>query len=203
MSSSAKIAKGVLRQKVKEEIAKLSMEERIRQSQVVTKNLMALPQYQQSKRVSVYLNMQDEIQTGDILRDILQSGKQCFIPRYESGSSRMDMVRLHSLADFDSLPLTKWKIKQPPLAEAREEALASGGLQLVLVPGLAFTRAGHRLGRGRGYYDRFLSRCRQAQSEPPCTVALAFRQQVLEHVPVEESDVPIDLVLFEGGAGDC
>ncbi|XP_043238174.1 5-formyltetrahydrofolate cyclo-ligase-like [Amphibalanus amphitrite] len=202
MSSPAKMAKSALRKRVKAAVSQLSSEERARQSQAVTRQLLALPQYQQSQRVSVYLSMPDEIQTGDIVADLLRAGKQCFIPRYESGSSHMDMVRLHSAADLAALPTTKWNIQQPSLDEQREEALQTGGLDLILMPGLAFSRAGHRLGRGRGYYDRYLTRCREAQQRPPVTVALAFAEQLVDEVPVEETDVPVDVVLCAGGEGD-
>jgi 5-formyltetrahydrofolate cyclo-ligase len=66
---------------------------------------------------------------------------------------------------------------------------------LVVVPGLAFTVNGHRLGQGKGYYDTFLSRCRASQATPPFTVGLAFSQQMVAHVPTEESDMCMDLVL--------
>ena len=56
----------------------------------------------------------------------------------------MDMVKLHSLSDYHSLPETSWNIKQPPLTEQREDALTTGGLDFVLVPGLAFTLNGGR-----------------------------------------------------------
>ena len=66
-------------------------------------------------------------------------------------SNKMDMVRLVDLEDYERLPRTKWNIKQPAEDEVREEALESEtGLDLVLVPGLAFSRRGERCGRGRG-----------------------------------------------------
>jgi 5-formyltetrahydrofolate cyclo-ligase len=72
----------------------------------------------------------------------------------------------------------------------------AGGLDLVLVPGLAFTVKGHRLGRGKGYYDAFLNRCRAIQATPPFTVGLAFSQQVVADVPTDDTDVCMDLVLY-------
>ena len=94
--------------------------------------------------------MDDEINTETILADVLTGGKQCYIPRYEPGSSKMEMVRLRDLEDYERLPRTKWNIKQPGLGEEREEALEAG-LDLILVPGLAFTKTGARCGRGRGF----------------------------------------------------
>lgn len=109
----------------------------------------------------------------------------------------MDMVRLYDLDDYDKLPLTKWNIKQPADDEVREEALdTEGGLDLILIPGLAFTRAGERCGRGRGYYDAYLAKVQQKQGGLPATVALAFKEQILEEVPTDHHDVRIDKVLF-------
>jgi 5-formyltetrahydrofolate cyclo-ligase len=72
----------------------------------------------------------------------------------------------------------------------------AGGLDLIVVPGLAFTAAGQRLGRGKGYYDTFLARCRATQGTPPLTVGLAFSQQVVSCVPTDENDICLDLVLY-------
>lgn len=65
-----------------------------------------------------------------------------------------------------------------------------------MVPGVAFTANGLRLGHGGGYYDRFLINIKKSQPVPPAAVALAFKEQVLEDLPVTEYDVQIDLVLY-------
>lgn len=120
-----------------------------------------------------------------------------YYSRYFMGGNSMDMVRLYDLDDYDKLPLTKWNIKQPADDEVREEALdTEGGLDLILIPGLAFTLAGERCGRGRGYYDAYLAKVRQKQGGLPATVALAFKEQILEEVPTDHHDVRIDKVLF-------
>ena len=78
----------------------------------------------------------------------------------------------------------------------------AGGLDLILVPGLAFTRSGHRLGRGKGYYDTFLMKHKAmhaATHRPLTTIALAFREQIYDEIPTVEHDFTIDLVLFD----DC
>jgi len=68
----------------------------------------------------------------------------------------------------------------------------------MLVPGLAFTRCGQRLGRGKGYYDSYLHRYRQsANMRPVTTIALAFKQQIFDSIPTSEHDVTIDMVLFD------
>jgi len=74
----------------------------------------------------------------------------------------------------------------------------SGGLDLMLVPGLAFSCSGQRLGRGKGYYDSYLQRYRQLPGmRPVFTIALAFKQQIFEGIPTSDDDASIDMVLFD------
>ncbi|XP_061037697.1 5-formyltetrahydrofolate cyclo-ligase isoform X7 [Eubalaena glacialis] len=72
--------------------------------------------------------MQDEIETEEIIKDIFQQGKTCFIPRYQFQSNHMDMVKLASPEEISSLPKTSWNIHQPSEVEVREEALSTGSL---------------------------------------------------------------------------
>ncbi|XP_053318488.1 5-formyltetrahydrofolate cyclo-ligase isoform X2 [Spea bombifrons] len=142
--------------------------------------------------------MSDEIQTGDILNDIFQQGKACFIPRYLPRSNHMDMVRLRSKEEIQQLPVTSWNIRQPGDTDGREDALSTGGLDLVLVPGLGFDKEGNRLGRGKGYYDTFFERYRSQLDSKPYTVALSFQEQVCDSIPVTEHDIAIDEILCAG-----
>nr|CAD7432169.1 unnamed protein product [Timema monikensis] len=140
--------------------------------------------------------MDDEVRTSDILEDIFRTGKICFIPRYATDSTHMDMLRVNTLQELESLPLTNWNIRQPLDSDERENALNSGGLDLIVVPGLAFSRQGARLGRGKGYYDTYLTKCRQLQNTSPVTVGLAFKHQLLDNIPTQEFDVIMDHVIF-------
>ncbi|ELK38233.1 5-formyltetrahydrofolate cyclo-ligase [Myotis davidii] len=164
---------------------------------VSLETVIAHSQYQKSQRISIFLSMQDEIETDEIIKDIFRRGKTCFIPRYRFQSNHMDMVRLASPEEIASLPKTSWNIPQPGEDEAREDALSTGGLDLIFMPGLGFDKQGHRLGRGRGYYDTFLRRCEQLQQARPYTVALAFKEQICDQVPVDEHDMKVDEVLYE------
>ncbi|XP_073160224.1 5-formyltetrahydrofolate cyclo-ligase isoform X2 [Lepidochelys kempii] len=141
--------------------------------------------------------MQDEIETEEIIKDIFQRGKECFIPRYKPQSSHMDMVKLTSAEEICSLPLTSWNIHQPCDNDVREEALSVGGLDLILMPGLGFDKSGNRLGRGKGYYDTYLERCMHHPKGKPYTIALAFKEQICDSVPVAENDIQIDEILYE------
>lgn len=107
------------------------------------------------------------------------------------------MVRLYSLEDYHQLPTTKWNIKQPADDEMREEVLDSQVLNLICVPGLAFTKCGKRLGYGMGYYDKYLNMYVTSQHHKPYIVALAFNEQILDDIPNTVLDFNVDMVLSE------
>ncbi|XP_048649780.1 5-formyltetrahydrofolate cyclo-ligase isoform X2 [Marmota marmota marmota] len=118
-------AKRSLRAELKQRLRAVSAEERLRQSRLLTQKVMAHSQYQNSKRISIFLSMQDEIETEEIIKDIFQQGKICFIPRYQFQSNHMDMVKLESPEEISLLPKTSWNIHQPGEDDVREEALST------------------------------------------------------------------------------
>ncbi|XP_023331821.1 5-formyltetrahydrofolate cyclo-ligase [Eurytemora carolleeae] len=139
--------------------------------------------------------MKDEISTTAILQHSLRSGKKCFIPQYFKGGSRMKMVELKDWEDYLALPLTSWNIRQPADVDIRPDAGQTGGLDLVLVPGLAFSSQGDRCGRGKGYYDTYLQNLTKTQAVPPMTVGLGFKEQIVENLPMDKHDFKIDVVI--------
>ncbi|MCJ8737550.1 hypothetical protein PDJAM_G00025250 [Pangasius djambal] len=196
--AALRAAKQALRKEIKKRLAALSDEEKLRQSHIVSQKLFEHPNYRSSRRVAVFLSMHDEVRTEAILRHLFSSGKICFIPRYQSDSNHMDMLQLNSVEDMNSLPVTSWNIRQPADNDTqREEALTTGGLDLILMPGLGFDKNGNRLGRGKGFYDLYLQRCMRHPKGKPYTIALAFKEQLCEQVPVDDSDILIDEVLYE------
>lgn len=80
--------------------------------------------------------------------------------------------------------------------DVRAEVLVSGGLDLVIAPGVAFTKSGARLGHGKGYYDGFFRKVEAGQDRPVFKVGLALKEQIVEDVPLHEHDVVLDLVLY-------
>lgn len=196
--NALRAAKQSLRKDIKRRMAALSEQEKQRQSLVVSQKLLTHPKYLSSQRIAVFLSMDDEVCTEIIIRDIFKAKKSCFIPRYQRHSSYMDMLRLSSEQDIHTLPLTSWNIRQPADDDQhQEEAFSTGGLDLILMPGLGFDRSGRRLGRGKGFYDMYLERCMRHPKGKPYTIALAYKEQLCAEVPVNHNDVLIDEVLFE------
>ncbi|OQR73130.1 putative 5-formyltetrahydrofolate cyclo-ligase-like [Tropilaelaps mercedesae] len=110
----------------------------------------------------------------------------------------MEMVQVPSELDFDSMPLTKWNIPQPAMAAPWIEAIEAGGLDLILCPGIAFTTEGYRLGRGMGYYDRYLQKLKAHCPDKKMTlVGLALSVQIVPdgELPRGPNDVKLDHIL--------
>ncbi|CAD5120490.1 DgyrCDS9056 [Dimorphilus gyrociliatus] len=194
-NSLAFAAKKALRKEIKSRILALSESEKLRQSEIVTKKLIERAEFKNSERICVFLSMSDEIRTEVILSNIFKNNKKCFIPRYDGPN--MDMVELYGMEDYDKLPETSWKIKQPKSDDNRNNAIDSGGLHLLLIPGLAFTTTGKRCGRGKGYYDNYLKNYESIFKKRPITIALAFKEQIFDDIPTTDNDMPIDAVLYE------
>lgn len=183
-------AKQLLRQQIRQVLQLMSNEDRIHQSNLVTKTLLQHPKYLSARSISIYVHMPTEISTRDIISHAVQTNKRVYIPRYSSTS--MDMVRIASLDDLDSLPVTKWKIRQPSLDDTNRE-VADQHLDLIVVPGLGFSLDGSRLGHGKGFYDRYLS----SLTANSYTIGLAYRQQLVEvnSIPINATDVRLNEVL--------
>lgn len=75
------------------------------------------------------------------------------------------------------------------------DVISTGGLDLIVMPGLGFSRQCDRLGRGKGYYDTYLQKCEDAGYKP-FTVALAYNEQICDSIPTDTHDKQLDHVLF-------
>lgn len=198
MSNAIKMAKRSLRREVQNKLSQVPREDIAKQSQTIHSKLFQLKQFAQAERVGLYLSMPNEVDTVAILQKCLDDGKLCFVPRFDVHTRHMDFVQCFSMDDYRSMPIEpKYQIKQPPMSDTtRPLALSTGGLDLLLVPAVAFTLSGHRLGHGKGYFDTWLARYRQADKVVyPFTVGLALTQQIVEQVPLDQWDVTIDRVI--------
>uniref|UniRef100_A0A8C7L6Z3 5-formyltetrahydrofolate cyclo-ligase n=1 Tax=Oncorhynchus kisutch TaxID=8019 RepID=A0A8C7L6Z3_ONCKI len=124
--AALRAAKQAMRREIKKRVAALDDQEKLRQSRVISQKLFKHPKYARCERIAVFLSMHDEVRTEEIIQDLFKHGKTCFMPKYltQGTSNHMDMVKLTSMEDMMSLPLTSWNIRQPAAADnTREEAL--------------------------------------------------------------------------------
>ncbi|VDK42280.1 unnamed protein product, partial [Anisakis simplex] len=151
--------------------------------------------YKKCSRISVYVSTIGEADTTSIIHDSLLTGKQVFIPNFQRGSNRMDMLRLNSVAEFEKLEAVLWGIKQHATPHDELSWRHSGALDAVIVPGVAFTIHGHRLGHGKGYYDRFIAEHEQKCGLTPLSVALSLNYQIVKQLQTTQQDARIDIIV--------
>ncbi|KAG9509400.1 putative 5-formyltetrahydrofolate cyclo-ligase [Fragariocoptes setiger] len=199
-------SKRLLRTQMRKILSQLTDDEIKQQSAQIYNQVVHHPRFIDANYISIYLSTNREVDTVRILEKALELNKVCFVPKYarissqgdEKPRSEMKMYNIISMKDFDNMPLTKWNIKEPSddSLSHRNEPDPQQGLDLVIVPGVAFTKTGLRLGHGMGYYDRFLNdwAC-QHPTRRPFTMGLALKQQVLHQVPCSDTDYILDQIV--------
>ena len=136
--------------------------ERIRRSQAAAAIAASFPAWTGVGLVLAFLSMPAEIDTLPVIGLALEAGKRVAVPRIDDG----DLAFIELTGDWRSWPLDRWSIPTPPANAPILPAIYLASLPcLALVPGLAFDRKGGRLGRGKGYYDRFLAAVLKAAAE--------------------------------------
>ncbi|XP_041984598.1 5-formyltetrahydrofolate cyclo-ligase [Aricia agestis] len=195
MSRTPDPAKVLIREQIAKKISELSKEEKKRQSDIVYNKIINHPHYKAAQRITIFMSTSDEVDTAPIIAHIQSRGATAFVPQYAGGIMRM--LKLER-GDEDNMPLTRHGIQQHSKDQQREDALDEG-IDLIIAPGVAFSRDGGRVGHGGGYYDKYITKLRQDPKTAPKVVAIAFNCQVLDKVPMNELDQRIDDVVFADG----
>ena len=171
-----------LRRAIREQKRAMSEAEILHRSEKLAELFFASRYYQQAKTLYGYLPYNQEVRTVPILERALQDGKRVAVPKVYG-----DTMAFVFMEDLTKTEKSSMGIPEP----VADGPVAEDSTALVLMPGLAFTKSGDRMGYGGGFYDRFL-----AEEPHHPTVALCYDFQIVETLPTEEFDVPVDLVLW-------
>lgn len=177
--------KKALRTKIRAARRAMTAGVNLRRSREVVAKLLATAAYARAHTIFLYASMAGEVQLYELMERALADGKRVALPLI-TGEHAMEAIELTSTAD---LVEGKYGIKTLPADNAT--VIAPEELDLIIVPGLAFDRAGRRLGMGGGFYDTFMARSRAVR------LALAFDYQLVGSVPVEERDEMVDSLITE------
>lgn len=152
--------------------------------------VLDFPSYRRSNVVLGYASFGTELRTDEFLRRVLDDGKTLLLPRVER-----DGLGLYEVRDVtrDLAPGT-WGIREP--TPDRGTGVDPDRVDFALIPGVAFDLTGGRLGYGGGYYDRLLAGGLAGRAS---LVSGAFEVQIVDEVPVDPHDAPVDAVVTEEG----
>lgn len=148
----------------------------------------------EDRAVLVYVPFRSEADTWPLIRELWREGVPVAAPKTDPRSGELALYRIEGERQ---LKPGAWGISEPD--PDRCEPVDPAGIGAVIVPGLAFDRRGGRLGYGAGYYDR-LFRAFRAGGRMPLAIGFAFAAQLVDRVPMEPHDVPVDRVVTEEGA---
>jgi len=188
--------KAVLRKRIQARLDQLDKESIERKSRLITEALVQCKCWREADIVLCYLSFNGEVETKWIVDRAFEENKIVGVPRIFG-----DHLIFYRISDrFHSLTVNKWGILEPepdlPQIDLQQISGAAGKI-LIIVPGLAFDRQKNRLGRGRGYYDRFLAAAGESRGRDIFVAALSFREQLVRSVPVSEHDRRVDMIIVE------
>lgn len=165
-------------------------------SAAITGRLLQLPEYRQAGTVLGYMNFGSEFASELWVARVLADGKRLVLPKVNHHTNHLDLYRVE---DFENqLEQGLWGIREP-IVERCERLETLNEVEFALLPGVAFTRNGARLGYGGGFYDKLLAR----MAHRPALVAAAFALQIVADIPQEPTDIRVEWIVTEQETIDC
>ncbi|MBR5117923.1 MAG: 5-formyltetrahydrofolate cyclo-ligase [Muribaculaceae bacterium] len=167
-----------LRRSIKKLVAQMSVEEKMNEARCVFNHIENSDIFQNSMNIMLFASLPDEIPTHDII-ERWSEDKNIYLPRVNGDD--LDIIKYQP----GMLQKGSYDIMEPEGNDTVEPEV----LDMIIVPGVAFDRLGNRLGRGKGFYDRFLAHTNAV------TIAVCFDCQLVEHIPTEPHDLPAQFIV--------
>lgn len=181
------MTKKEIRQQIRTQLATISPAELHERSIQACARLTQTREYSHSEIVMVFLSLPTEVDTTSLVLQAWRDRKRVLAPKVSWEQRRMLPIQINSLSD--DLSESPLGIREP--AEGVPIPLAN--IDLVVVPGIGFDLQGNRLGRGRGFYDRFLAH----RDFKGVSCALALEEQIVDAVPVSEHDMRVRMLVTD------
>ncbi|MFC1804341.1 5-formyltetrahydrofolate cyclo-ligase [Candidatus Omnitrophota bacterium] len=178
------LTKQQIRSKILLRLKTQKEDEQDRKSRDIKRKLSENASFRKAKSVMFYVSFDGEVNTEDMIKVAQKQGKTVTVP--VCGQDRT--LKPYILGARTRLKSGPYGTKEP----VKSKAVSPQDLDLVVVPGVAFDKKGRRLGRGKGYYDRFLSKLPRLKP----TIGLAFDFQILPILPAADHDVSVTKVIF-------
>jgi len=178
-------SKEKFRKEILDKLDRQSVGEALQKSRVIKEKLFSLPEFKKAKTVMLYASKTKEVNTYEMIDGALEMGKKVALPRCAGleGIVPKEIIDRHTDLEKGTYGVYEPKKQQ---ADVQPE-----NIDLIIVPGLAFDRQNARLGRGKGYYDRFL----KDLPRDKITIGLAFDFQITESLPTDSHDIPVSKII--------
>ncbi len=187
-SSERKAYKSFLRNELSKSLKRINRAARRKKSTKIVQKLIRLSFFKRACRILAYAALPAEVQTQGFIEKALRLQKTVYLPRIHGKTGKMAIYQIKNWSN--DLRKGTYGILEPKALPSRKGKVSS--LDLIVVPGLGFDRKGRRLGRGGGFYDRFLAKAKHVKK-----IGLAFREQLLREIPAEANDIRMDKVITD------
>jgi len=157
-------------------------------SEVLCEKLLLEASVAYSKVVLAYYPLPDEVSIVKVIETLVNDGKRVLLPEVVS-DNEMILREYHS---DTQLKEGAYNILEP----TGDVFTNYQDIDVAIIPGMAFDKNGNRLGRGKGYYDRFLSKVKQSSGKFPYLIGVCFPFQLVEQIPHDDNDIPVDKVMY-------
>ena len=195
-----KEVKRQLRKQLKSNLKTITQDSLIKQSHLIHQNLLNHEFFKTANNIAVFMNMPDlEVKTMEIIESCFKLGKSVYLPRcnYVSSPGRksnyMSLLEMPSLEAIHQLkPQGKYQLLEPLTGN---DAMETGILDLIIVPGVAFDKNKNRRGHGAGFYDEFITTFHNKFKRKPYLLGVALQEQIVDYIPTEPHDWKLDSII--------
>ena len=181
--------KSTIRRQIREKLAAMTDADRQSKSLAATNFLTASPEFAAARVVMLYLSTAHELDTAPLALKCWQTGKTVVVPKVSWDQRRMLPVEITSLQT--NITTTGPGVREP----ISGQPIPLNLIDLVIVPGIGFTNDGHRIGRGMGFYDRFLA----LPEFLGVSCGMGFEEQIVSELPVLDHDMPLSMLCTDRG----
>ena len=151
-------------------------------SLLICEELLKLDIYKNSRTIAVYLAKKEEVNLSFLINKALQDGKNIVIPKITNNCMKFYIYHVD-----EELIISSFHILEP---KGEERYMVNNtSIDLFIVPGVAFDFQNHRMGYGKGYYDKYL------KDSKGYKIGVAFKEMVFDKIPYDDNDIPMDMVI--------
>ena len=179
-----------LRQHYRKLRADLDAESHERAAQKLAELVVALPEYQQARRIAAYYAVNGEIGLNPVIERALAMGKEIYLPNLDQQS-----LMFSPYFDGQKMRINKFRLPEPDVSD--REMLSPDELDLVLAPLVVFDSNRNRIGMGGGFYDRSFAFRKHSERTTPVLIGVAHELQKADRIVAEEWDVRLDMIVTD------
>ena len=183
--------KALLRNKIRQTMREYSPQQREALSFPIVEKLLSHPMVRSANCIILFHSLPDEVYTHSLIDTLYEQGKCILLPKVVSPTE----MTLHEYLGQSSLAQGAYGIWEPQTPNLTPQ-ISHLNPTLSIIPGVAFDKHGNRLGRGKGYYDRFLSSLQTTETGNTLyKIGVCFPFQLLDNIPHDEHDISMNEII--------